>query len=407
MKIAVMGSRGYPSTYSGYETFVRHFIPHARERGHEVLVYCRWKQAGQTAWTVDDGVECRYTRGIETKSLSTLSFGLTASFDVRRRDVDAALVLNSANGLWLPLLHAAKVPAAINVDGVEWRRGKWGLVGKTLHRAGARTASRRAEALVADSRAIAEIWSRKYGRRPEFIPYGASIVSDDAGDELEALGIPPGGYVLTVARLVPENNVEMVIDALEAIPERPPWVVVGEANYRNELEAKLRKLSERPDVWWLGHVSSDRLLEQLWRHCAVYVHGHSVGGTNPSLLQALGAGAPTLALDSVFNREVIGEDGEFFAPAPAALAGELERFMGSSELRAKQSALGPARVTGRYSWPEVCDRYLALLEDLAAGRRREPLADAEPLDGMLKSDQQERGGEQPAVARFEVTRDGR
>lgn len=400
MKIAVMGSRGYPSTYSGYETFVRHFIPHARERGHEVLVYCRWKDAGQRAWQGDDGVECRYTRGIETKSLSTLTHGLTSSVDVLRRDVDAALVLNPANGLWIPLLNAGRVPAAINVDGVEWRRGKWGLLGKTLFRMGAWTASRRANALVADSRAMAQIWTRKYGRRPEFIPYGASIVSDDAGDELEALGIPPGGYVLTVARLVPENNVEMVMEALDAIPNRPPWVVVGEANYRNGLEAKLGALAGRPDVWWLGHVSSDRLLEQLWRHCAVYVHGHSVGGTNPSLLQALGAGAPTLALDCVFNREVIGDGGAFFSPEASSLAIELERFLDSGELRAKQSALGPARVSGRYSWPEVCDTYLTLLEDLAAGRDRELPPDAAPLDGMLESSGHDLGS-------FEVAQDGR
>jgi glycosyltransferase involved in cell wall biosynthesis len=388
MNIAVMGTRGYPSTYSGYETFVRHFVPHAIERGHNVLTYCRWRRGGKRAW-LEDGAECRYTRGYESKSFSTLTFGLTSSLDVLRRDIDVALVMNCANGLWVPFLNAGGLPVAINVDGVEWRRGKWNWAGKAVFRAGAWTACRRADALVADSMAMGEIWDREFGRLPHYIPYGAKIVEDDANDEIRALGIPPGEYALTVARLVPENNVELTMEALESMPDRPPYVVVGSANYRSDIEDRLARLAGRNDVWWLGHVSNQRLLDQLWRNCAVYVHGHSVGGTNPSLLQALGAGAPTLAFDSVFNREVMGDAGSYYSGSASSLAGELSSLMSDPARRAMLSAQGPDTVRGRYSWTDVCDTYLDLLAALAEGRSGSPTTDGsrseqseEPSDSL-------------------------
>jgi glycosyltransferase involved in cell wall biosynthesis len=277
--------------------------------------------------------------------------------------------MNCANGFWLPLLEARRVPTAINVDGVEWERRKWNRLGRRTLRLGAKVAARRATAVVADSVAIADIWDEEFAMRPNFIPYGASIVEDDASDELEALGLPIGEYVLTVARLTPENNVELTIKALKAMDRRRPYVVVGSANYRSELQASIKRLALQPNVWWLGHVSNQRLLTQLWRHCAIYVHGHSVGGTNPGLLQALGAGAPTLAYDSVFNREVIGEADVFF-DSPEALVRKLERWLDAPGERRAIAERGQVRVRDRYSWPDVCDRYLDLLERLATEGRR-------------------------------------
>jgi glycosyltransferase involved in cell wall biosynthesis len=363
MRIAVLGSRGYPSTYGGYETFVRHFVPRALEDGHDVLVYCRWRRDRQWVWDVG-GAECRATPGLDTKSLSTLSFGLTSAIDVTRRSVDVALVMNCANGFWLPLLNAGRLPVAVNVDGVEWERRKWSRTGRMVFRLGAGMVARQANAVIADSKAIADIWRRDFGVNPFFIPYGAPIVEDDSSDQLDVLGIPEGRFVLTVARLVPENNVELLLDSWESLTPRPPLVVVGSANYRSDLEARLRHLSRDRDVWWLGHVANQRLLTQLWRHCAVYVHGHSVGGTNPALLQALGAGAPTLAFDSVFNREVIGMVDAFFDESSGSLSRQLERVLGSPSLRRELATRGRERIRETYLWHDVCDDYLELLGNL-------------------------------------------
>jgi glycosyltransferase involved in cell wall biosynthesis len=307
MRIAVLGSRGFPSTYSGYETFIRHFVPRAIAAGHEVVVYCRWKQSGASRWQAQ-GAECRHTRGFESKSLSTLSFGLTSTWDARRSGADAALVVNCASGFWLPLLRRAGIPSVVNVDGLEWERGKWNRLARAMFRTGARLSARYGDELVADSVAIAEIWAEQFGVRPRFIPYGAPVLESDDDALVAELGLPLGGYGLTVARLVPENNVELTLDALEAMgADRPPWAMVGSAVGWGEIEDRLRALDRRPDFRWLGHVSDQRLLDQLWRHCGVLVHGHSVGGTNPSLLQAMGAGAPVVAFDTPFSREVLAD----------------------------------------------------------------------------------------------------
>src|SRR5579863_6883118 len=136
LRIAILGSRGFPSTYGGYETLVRRLAPYIVRAGHDVTVYCRTRDEGRRTW-VNEDVRCIATPGRDTKSLSTLSFGMTATFDACFRRFDAILVLNIANGFWLPLLRAARTPFAVNTDGIEWERGKWSVAGRPAFRAGA------------------------------------------------------------------------------------------------------------------------------------------------------------------------------------------------------------------------------------------------------------------------------
>ena len=309
-RIAIVGSRGFPSTYGGYETLVRYIARDWSDRGYEVTVYCRDRREGRRRWIVD-GVRCQWTPGYDSSSLSTLTFGLTGHAHAAFQEFDAALVLNIANGFWLPMLRAAGVPTAVNTDGIEWERGKWGPVARRMFLAGAGLVARNADVLVADSEAIAEIWERKFGVDSVFVPYGAPVESGFGTSRVEALQLEPHRYALVVARLIPENNVELFLDALDAMgPDRSRAVVVGSASSGNRIETRLRDLNRRGVVRWLGHVNDQELLTELWANCGVYVHGHSVGGTNPALLQALGAGAPTLALDTPFNREVLGDEAD-------------------------------------------------------------------------------------------------
>jgi len=210
----------------------------------------------------------------------------------------------------------------------------------------------------------------RYGVRPDYIPYGADVADDDADDELVALGIIPGEYVLTVARLVPENNVMLTLDALGGIDRRsrPSHVIVG-SGYGSRLHGQIAEIAAgRDEVRMVGHVSNQRLLAQLYRHCRVYVHGHSVGGTNPSLLQALAAGAPVLAYDAVFNREVIGDTAGLYYRDPRSLVDQLNRVMVSDDLSELLSESAQARIAERYQWDDVCDRYLEVLGGLAGER---------------------------------------
>jgi glycosyltransferase involved in cell wall biosynthesis len=365
MRIAIVGSRGYPSYYGGFETFVRRLAPALRDQGHEVTVYGRGGGLHYRT-RMTDGIRCVDTPGIETKSLSTLSHGWFASMHASHSDYDVALVVNVAHGFFLEQFQAAGIPTVVNVDGIEWLRAKWGALAKRTFRGGARLTASRGSVLVADSSAVADIWETKFGIRPQHVAYGADVVEDNGEDRVRELGLEPGSYLLAVARLVPENNVELFLDAVENLPTRPPIVVVGSANYRCAITQRLEEMSARDEVHWLGHVDDQTLLGQLWSNCRLYVHGHSAGGTNPALLQGLGFGAPTLALDTVFNREVLNRFPNALYPADAEglreiIASELEN-PGSHATAVHE---GQSLVRTSYAWEDICAQYEHVLVEAA------------------------------------------
>jgi glycosyltransferase involved in cell wall biosynthesis len=367
MNCAILGSRGFPSTYGGYETLVRHLAPYLVRAGHDVTVYCRTRDEGRRIWTTED-VRCIATPGHDTKSLSTLTYGMTATLDASFRRFDSILVLNIANGFWFPVLRAARTPFAVNTDGIEWERGKWSRLGRATFRAGAWMTARNAGALVCDSQAIGAIWKELFGRDSTFIPYGAPVLSEVGRDRLEAAGVRSEPYLLVVARLIPENNVELTLDALELLGDQAPRaVIVGSANFDSPTEGRLQMMESAGKVKWLGHVDDQQLLTQLWANSAVYVHGHSVGGTNPALLQALGAGAPTLALDTSFNAEVLPLPEQLFPRDASVLAKQIDSVIISSERRQRMRLAGQRIITERYSWDDACRRYTDLLVGLADG----------------------------------------
>jgi len=365
MKLAILGSRGFPSTYGGYETLVRHLAPYLLEAGHEVTVYCRAPSHGRRIWSTED-VRCIATPGHDSKSLSTLTFGMTATLDASFRRFDSILVLNIANGFWFPALRAARTPFAVNTDGIEWERGKWSRVGKAIFRLGARMTAHCADALICDSKAIGAIWEERFGRESTFIPYGAPVLENVARDQLDTINLEDEPYLLVVARLAPENNVELTLDALELLADRAPRaVIVGSANFDSPIEVRLQGMQAAGRLLWLGHVDDQRLLTQLWSHCALYVHGHSVGGTNPALLQALGAGAPTLVLDTPFNAEVLPFPNDRYPRDAKVLADRILSVITSKSRQEQMAQRGRSVVGEHYSWDSVCEAYMDVLVSLA------------------------------------------
>jgi glycosyltransferase involved in cell wall biosynthesis len=368
LKIAILGSRGYPSTYGGFETFVRVLAPNLRARGHEVTVYGRMNRPRHRRFFEGD-IGVIDVLGLDSKQLSTLSSGLTASVDAALRGFDAAIVVNVANAFFLPFLRARGIGTVLNVDGLEWERGKWGRAAQAAFRSGAKLAAKWSDRLVADSRAISATWLRDFGVEPTFIPYGADLVASNGSRRVTQLGLEHEQYVLVVARFAPENNIDLTLDAIDLLTPRPPLVVVGTGNYRSPLDSRLDRLEGRGEVLRLGHVNDPDLLNDLWSHAGVYVHGHSVGGTNPALLQALAAGAPTLAFPSPFNDEVVGTPRLLYERAPSRLAHRVRDVLASPGVREEMRTLGRARIAAAYQWSDVCDAYERELS-LVAERRR-------------------------------------
>lgn len=363
--VAIIGTRGYPSYYGGFETAVRKLAPYLATMGWDVTVYGRHGTTRADDTHADSRVHTIVTRGLESKNLSTLSHGFTSTFDAAMRDPDVALVFNVANGYYLPMLKARGIPTLVNVDGIEWERAKWSPLAKRVFRTGAQFTARWASGLIFDARAIESYWRENFRAQGIFIPYG--------GDVPPALEIPDGlihrGYVLIVARFVPENSVQEFFEAVPTIAADHPVVIVGSSGYGGELDDAARDLaSTHSSVSWLGHVSNDPLLLALWQHAGVYFHGHSVGGTNPALVQAMAAGAPILARDTVYNREVLGPTGWFVSPEPKAIAKSVLQLMNAGQETLNGAARDNAsRAEQHYSWTTVCADYEQALRGLVQG----------------------------------------
>ncbi|OZC60250.1 glycosyl transferase [Rhodococcus sp. 06-621-2] len=359
--VSIIGSRGYPSYYGGFETLVRELAPFLADHGWNVRVFGRKDSVKQDDPLFDARIETVETIGVESKSLSTLSYGLTSALYCLAKPTDVALVLNVANGFWLPILKVRRIPTAINVDGIEWEREKWGKNAKRVFVAGARMTARFGDELVFDAKEIQRRWQVEFRRDGTHIAYGGS----DPGETSPVAGLKPRSYVLLVARFVPENTVSEFVEAARELSESWDVVIVGSSGYGGPLEEAVRDLAFGSSrVKWLGHVNDDVLLFALWANCGLYFHGHSVGGTNPALVQAMACGAPILARDTVYNREVLQSSGEFVDPNGPAIYSAIRRLMADPARREVMSREAKARGMDAYTWQGVCRDYERLLTSM-------------------------------------------
>jgi glycosyltransferase involved in cell wall biosynthesis len=372
VRIAMLGTRGVPPRYGGFETAVDEVGRRLVASGHDVVVYCR--NPGQTQ-REHHGMQLVNLPALRRRELETLSHTFLSTVHaatrgpVRRPDV--ALVFNAANAPLVPLLRAARIPTAVHVDGLEWQRAKWQGLGARYYRAAERWSVRWADEVVADAVGIADHLRAAYGRDAVFIPYGAPLV-DAAADRLAAVGLEPGGYHLVVARFEPENHLDELVTGRLRSSALQPLVVVGGAPYAQEYENRVRARAAGDDrVRFLGPVYDNDLLDQLYAGATSYLHGHSVGGTNPSLLRAMGAGAPVTAWDVVFNREVTDGAARFVRDTDG-VAAALDADEHDPVAAKERGELLRERARTAYVWDEVAGAYEQLCRRLHAehGRRR-------------------------------------
>ncbi|MBD0864092.1 DUF1972 domain-containing protein [Gordonia sp. zg691] len=369
LRVALIGTRGIPASYGGFETAVEEVGRRLAQRGHLVTVYGR--NAG------DAGEEYLGMRrvtlpAVKRKSLETLSHtALSTVHAVVRRRPDAAVVFNAANSPLLPFLRAAHIPVALHMDGLEWKRSKWGQAGRTYYRNAEQFGVRSADALIADSTGIADYYRHQFGAQTELITYGAPELLDAPVDGIEGLGLAPGGYHLVVARFEPENHVYEIVRGYRQSTASKPLVVVGSAPYSEGYTASIERLAEADSrVRLVGPVYDQPLLDALYFHAYTYIHGHSVGGTNPSLLRAIGAGTAVIGYDVSFNRDVVGDRGWFFTE-PTQLAAALEEAESAADLSQLGASLRE-RAAEHYTWDGVTDRYEDLLYRIASGESARP-----------------------------------
>ena len=378
LKIAIAGTRGIPARYGGFETFADELSKRLVARGHEVAVYCREpgnQESGVGGRSVSVSSPTPDTRhptpgvtrivlpALRHKYFETVSHTFLSGLDALRRDFDVVLLCNAANAFVLPLLRAARIPVAINVDGIERHRRKWNVAGKLVYAIGESFSALFANKVVADANVIADYYRSRYGIEPVTIPYGAEFPSEDDSDVLERLGIEADNYILYVSRFEPENNPLEVVEAYEKLANAPPLIMLGAASYARDLDAALqRHASDR--ILFPGALYG-RDYRTLQRNALIYIQATEVGGTHPAMIEAMASGGCVLAHDTPENREVGGDAVGYFTLRPSqTLSGTLREFLESPVLREQLRLTARARAGEKYSWTAVTDAYERLFEQI-------------------------------------------
>jgi glycosyltransferase involved in cell wall biosynthesis len=363
MRIALLGTRGIPARYGGFETFAEELGTRLAARGHEVTVYCRERFA-EPGYR---GARLQYLPTIRHKYFDTLAHTFLSTLHLCARRADVALYCNGANAVftWMPRL--VGIPVALNVDGIERLRKKWNRMAKTWYLVSEWLARFCPSAVVTDARSIQDYYRRRWRKESVFIPYGADVGRAAGTEALARLGLEPGRYFLYVSRMEPENHPLEVREAFETVRTDFKLALVGDAPYARDYIARVRDTRD-PRIVIPGAIYGAGYGE-LGSHCFAYIHATEVGGTHPALIEAMGRGALVLYRDTPENAEVAGGAGIAFEPRDLAEKLQMALAM-REEDRAQLRAAAVKRVRERYSWDAVTDRYEELLRGLAGPKPR-------------------------------------
>jgi glycosyltransferase involved in cell wall biosynthesis len=369
MKIALIGDRGIPARYSGFSTLVEEMaVRLVRDHGMEVTVYCR-NHYYETRPAEYKGVKCVYLPAPGGKSFESIVHSNLAVWHALARDYDLAFIVDPGNAPFAWPLALRRLPTVFHTDGLGWKRQKWSPLQQRYYKWSEWVCARLASWLVTDSRAMQQYYRTEYGADSSFIPYSGEVGDEPNEEGLRRFGLDKKGFYLAVARLEPENNVHTIIREYRASGVERPLVVVGGSPYESEYVDGIMAESHGK-VRCVGGIFESAVLNGLYKNCYAYLHGHEVGGTNPSLLRAMQAGAACVPIDVVFHREVMGERGLFFGKEPGRLAALLRELESAPQRIEALGSLAYERASTLYRWDAVAAAYAELFEKIHALRRR-------------------------------------
>lgn len=369
MKIAIIGSRGYPYVYSGYETFVQELAERLVRNGVEVTVYCHANLFKERPSQVR-GIRLVYLHTIETKTLSQFLHSAQAMVHACRRRYDIILVVNPANGPFGILPKICRIKAAINVDGLEWLRPKWKGLGSKYFYAASWLATKLYDVIINDSYEMQKIYERTFGAASVVIAYGADARHPSGDGRIRKRGLARDGYYLVVGRLIPDNNGDLILREFLKTASAKKLVIVGDVPYNDAYAAAVKKVSD-PRIVFTGYVTDQAELDELYTNCFAYLHGHEFGGTNPTLLRALASGCAVIALDTVFSRETLrGRDhGVYFTKEPDSLKNAIEDLEQNIATVRDLRDKARGRIAECYTWEKITAQYMQLF-DAMLGKAR-------------------------------------
>jgi exopolysaccharide biosynthesis WecB/TagA/CpsF family protein len=370
MRIAIMGIRGVPANYGGFETFADQLGRRLVARGHDVTVYGRDKSVPRDIKTYH-GIHVVRLPAPRSKYFETVVHTLFCALHALTRRYDIVYVCNSANVPAVMLLRLFGRRIVLNVDGLEWKRRKWSSIGRGYYRLCAWIAAHMPIHVVTDALVIQGYYKSAYDRETDYFPYGTDLapVSDDG--LLEQLGLEPGRYVLYVSRLEPENNAHVVLEAYAKVRSDLPLAMVGDAPYSSDYIASLHATTDAR-VKFLGAIYG-KGYKILRSHACAYVQATEVGGTHPALVEAMGFGNTILANDVPEHRETLGDAGLYYR-GPDELAARMQKVLDDGNLAAELGHRAHERAAAMFSWDVIATSYEAWMNGLVQRSARRAAA---------------------------------
>ena len=371
MKIAILGTRGIPASYSGFETAVEQLASRLGARGHEVTVYCRPHVVDPSIRRYK-GAHLVHLRTVENKYLDTFVHTFRSALHTARvTKPDVALFFIAGNSPLCLITRRGGIPAVINIDGLDSDRGKWPAFAKAYLRFAESRAPRWADRAITDSHEVADVYERRYGTRIGVVPYGVEDPGHDGTEMLERLGLEPRKYILFVGRLEPENNPHLLVEAFSRIRDERAHgmrlAIVGGAPYASDYIQRVWRSAD-PRVVFPGYVFG-RGYWELQRHAYAFCAPTEVGGTHPVILEAMASGNCVLVNDHPPNVETVGDAGLYFSGRRGAedLAVQLDRLLNDHRLVERYRARALRRAS-EFSWETITDEYERMLEEVCAAR---------------------------------------
>jgi len=371
MKIAIIGTRGIPPRYGGFERLAEQLSIRLAARGHEVTVYCR-----RPFTTPDDvvppGVRRIILPTISEKHLDTPFHTFLSVIHVLFTSADVVLICNVANGplAWIPRL--AGKPTVLNVDGLDRKRRKWNLLARSVLYFCEWTATFTPTRIVTDARLIQEYYWNRYRKRSTMIAYGAQIPPNS--DQLEGFDLTEGKFILYVSRLEPENNPELVIQSYRHVQTDWPLVVMGGNAYDGSYVDRLKSMADGRVIFTGPRYGKEYW--QLLKNAGLYIFACEIGGVHPALVEAMAARKAVLYLDTPENRETAAECGLSFRPDAGDLAAGMARLIGDARLREELGRAAQDRAVHAFGWEETTLKYEALFAELVGGEPTSSTASA-------------------------------
>ena len=358
--VRILGTRGIPAAHGGFETFAEKLALYLVARGWRVVVYCQDDRIGpviEDSWAGVDRVRIPIDK---SGPVGTVLFDWKATLHAARSG-DLCLTLGYNTAVFCSLLRFKGVPNVINMDGIEWKRAKWGAMAKTWFWCNERAGCWLGNHLVADHPHIeTHLQTRVSAEKISMIPYGGDAVESAPTDPVHALGLVPEKFLTVIARPEPENSIFEMVQGFSAKPRGYKLAVLGNYDGDNFYHRAVKSVASS-EVSFVGAIYEKEILRSLRFHSAAYVHGHQVGGTNPSLVEALGAGNAVVAHDNRFNRWVAGESAVYFSDA-STFSDRMDEILSSSSQVENLQRHGLYRFRSAFAWSDILLQYEDLLE---------------------------------------------